>query len=80
MISTLNANNVIDVDDILSEDFMPGNLLMLEHPETSSNNFNKSVDDFLHMKKPLDGSFDRAMQTMGFHRYLFIFSYIININ
>lgn len=58
--------NIIDVDDILSDDFMPGTLLMLENPQNSVKNFNETFGE--SVPQILDGSFNKAMETMGFHR------------
>lgn len=60
------GHNVIDVDDILSEDFMPGTLLMLENPKGAAKNFNESIIELSDMTG--DGSFGYAMETMGYHR------------
>nr|XP_022909414.1 uncharacterized protein LOC111420619 [Onthophagus taurus] len=49
--------NVIDVDDILSDDLMPGNLLMLENANRSDTKDNITT-----------GSLNDAMSTMDFHR------------
>ncbi|XP_071055701.1 uncharacterized protein [Onthophagus taurus] len=49
--------NVIDVDDILSDDLMPGNLLMLENANGSDTKDNITT-----------GSLNDAMSTMDFHR------------
>ncbi|XP_068909687.1 WAG22 antigen-like isoform X2 [Tenebrio molitor] len=61
------TNNIIDVDDILAEDYMPGTLLMLENPKGAIRNFNDSVGGDLTSREG-DGTFDEAMETMGFHR------------
>ncbi|CAG9834059.1 unnamed protein product [Diabrotica balteata] len=61
--------NAIALDDILSEDYMPTTLLMLENPKiiskyensTASGNINKNI-------LGLDGSLGKAMETMDFHR------------
>jgi hypothetical protein len=62
------TNNIIDVDDILAEDYMPGTLLMLENPKGAIRNFNDSVGGDLTSREG-DGTFDEAMETMGFHRW-----------
>ncbi|KAJ3664671.1 hypothetical protein Zmor_000222 [Zophobas morio] len=59
----IQANNIIDVDDILAEDFMPGTILMLENPKTENLNDSVGVSS-----QEGDGSFMTAMETMGFHR------------
>lgn len=57
------CENVIDVDDFLSPEFMPTTLLMLENPTSNktAGYSNTSVTGF-------EGSFDKAMVTMGYHR------------
>ncbi|KAK9754888.1 hypothetical protein QE152_g844 [Popillia japonica] len=63
----ISGDNVIDVDDILSESFMPGSLLMLETPENAGfANITSANSKF--KKKPLTGTIDEAISTMGFHR------------
>lgn len=59
------SGNVIDVDDILSENYMPGNLLVLNGPLNSSR-FNDG-SDFSIMAT--SGSFGNAVMTMEYHRY-----------
>lgn len=62
--------SVIDVDDILSVDFMPSALLMLESPENGTNSFNKTLSSLENsVLTKSDGSFDNAMHTMNFHRF-----------
>lgn len=70
-VATVNceyASNVIDVDDILAEDFMPGTLLVLENPTNGIKHFNGSIKNIETMEKVPDGSFGNAMETMNFHR------------
>lgn len=65
------SDNVIEVDDILSADFMPANLLVLENPQQRTNNYkNASLDDVQEArnKASFDGSVDAALSTMGYHR------------
>lgn len=62
------ASNVIDVDDILAEDFMPGTLLVLENPSGGAKNFNDSLKNVETIHKLSDGSFHNAIETMNFHR------------
>lgn len=65
------SENVIEVDDILSADFMPGNLLVLENPQQRSNEYkNASLDDLQQArnKANFDGGVDAALSTMGYHR------------
>lgn len=65
------ASNVIDVDDILSKDFMPGSILVLENPAKLAQQFdNVTVDENRAATKELDGSFNNAFSTMGFHRFV----------
>lgn len=62
------CENIIDVDDILSSDFMPGSLLMLETPDGYENVYeNSSVDEASLLSKS-DGGVDAALTTMGYHR------------
>lgn len=63
------ASNVIDVDDILSKDFMPASLLVLENPKQLVRQFdNVTLDKNAARTEELDGSFNNAFSTMGFHR------------
>lgn len=62
------ASNVIDVDDILAEDFMPGTLLVLENPTGSAKHFNASLKNVETVRKTPDGTMKSAMETMNFHR------------
>lgn len=62
-------NNVIDVDDILSADYMPETLMVLENPEKNVNTFNETTYKEDPVKR-LDGSFFNAMETMGYHRHV----------
>lgn len=69
---------VIDVDDILSPNYMPTSLLMLENPETMDAQF---VNSSVNVKKKYDapafgGKFDDAFATMGFHRQVFSFFFV----
>lgn len=67
-ITTLESN-IIDVDDILSKDFMPENLLVLENPPKFAEQFNNSTLDQDELRtKNLDGTINNALSTMGFHR------------
>lgn len=68
-VSLILCNNVIDVDDILSIDFMPGSLLLLEN--TSGSDHLKNLTN-LTVNEDYDnitGRFNDAFSTMGFHRY-----------
>ncbi|KAJ8924176.1 hypothetical protein NQ315_006967 [Exocentrus adspersus] len=62
------TSNVIDMDDILAEDFMPGTLLVLENPTAGFKSFNESIKNLQVMERTPDGSFGNAMETMNFHR------------
>lgn len=57
------SDNVIEVDDILSADFMPANLLVLENPQQRSNDYKNASN-----KGSFDGTVDAALSTMGYHR------------
>ena len=59
------SGNVIDVDDILSENYMPGNLMVLNGPLNGSR-FNDE-SDFSIMAT--SGNFGSAIMTMEYHRY-----------
>lgn len=59
------CNNVIDVDDILSIDYMPGSLFLLENAPNYRNDTSALKNDTLD----LTGKFNEALSTMGFHRY-----------
>lgn len=68
-------SNVIDVDDILDNDFMPSRLMVLENPQEYAREFKNTTveeDDALKTSKNGDGSFDSAFSTMGFHRLVTI--------
>lgn len=67
LIKIVKSANVIDMDDILSVDYMPGSLLMLENPESYAfiNSSGKQVND--HFEN-IGGKFENAFETMGFHR------------
>lgn len=61
---------------------MPGSLLMLETPENVGfANITSANSKF--KKKPLTGTIDEAISTMGFHRFLItlftIYNYILGI-
>ncbi|XP_045469460.1 uncharacterized protein LOC123677064 [Harmonia axyridis] len=60
------CENVIDVDDFLSPEYMPTTLLMLENPIS-----NKTIR-FSNMTSVagFDGSLDKAIVTMGYHRQM----------
>lgn len=61
------SENVIEVDDILSPDFMPGNLLILENPQQRSrSNVYENITVSDEVQK--DGSVNAALSTMGYHR------------
>lgn len=76
--------NVIDVDDILSAEFMPGSLLMLENPEESVKILTNSSHDYhlhpesrgdnttlsKHASVGTDGGIMDALNTMVFHRFV----------
>lgn len=61
------CSNVIDVDDILSIDYMPGSLLMLENPDNKENYLNSSVSP-KNENLVRSGLFNEAFSTMGYHR------------
>lgn len=68
--SEIRSENAIEIDDILSVDFMPGKLLVLENPQQRSS-CSDSVN--LNNTEPVfganfDGSVDKALSTMGYHR------------
>ncbi|CAH1161117.1 unnamed protein product [Phyllotreta striolata] len=54
--------NAIILDDILSKDYMPGTLLMLENPKEIVNNTNEST------RVHHDGTLIKAISTMDYHR------------
>lgn len=58
---------VFDVNDILSENLMPGSLLLLEGSKDDKNNQRllKNLTNFVID----DGSLNRAFSTISFHRY-----------
>lgn len=59
-----SANNLLDVEDILDDKFMPGSLLLLEGTDTYTNSSVKpETGEDIH-----DGSILGAISTMGFHR------------
>lgn len=60
------CDNVLDVDDILDDRFMPGSLLVLEGTDEYTNSTTKEEE----VQNVLDGSFFGAYSTMGFHRSL----------
>lgn len=60
---TTTADNVLDVEDILDDKFMPGSLLVLEGTDSYANTTKEESQNVL------DGSFFGAYSTMGFHRY-----------
>lgn len=65
------CDNVIDVDDILSADFMPGNLLVLENPQQRTAEYKNSSTNYINGETQVvnsDGSVDAALTTMGYHR------------
>lgn len=65
-------SNSILLDDILSEDYMPGTLLMLENPKGINkfdNNYTEYNQEDDRDYPKLDGTFRKAMETMDFHRY-----------
>lgn len=63
----ISCNNVIDVDDILSIDYMPARLFVLENPESGVNYKNES---YLYQNdtEEMSGKFNEAFSTMGYHR------------
>lgn len=70
-LATANGNyetNVIDMDDILSENYMPGTLLVLENPSQGVTRFNGSTKNVQTMERTTDGSSRSALKTMSFHR------------
>nr|CAI5825244.1 unnamed protein product [Callosobruchus analis] len=60
------SENIIDVNDILSEDLMPASLLIWENPEKARKSGNESATEVTGFK--VDGSLMNAMETMGYHR------------
>ncbi|XP_050512971.1 uncharacterized protein LOC126888653 [Diabrotica virgifera virgifera] len=61
--------NAIALDDILSEDYMPTTLLMLENPKIIRKYENSTADSKIDKTiLGLDGSLGKAMETMDFHR------------
>lgn len=56
------SENVIEVDDILSADFMPGRLLVLENPRQAD------LNEYENATSADDGSVNAALSTMGYHR------------
>lgn len=56
----LVLNQFIDVNDILSENLMPGSLLFLEGTEKKNLTEKPKIID--------DGTLNKAFSTMGFHR------------
>lgn len=62
--SVSSANNLLDVEDILDDKFMPGSILVLEGTESYKNETINPEPT----QNVLDGSFNRAYSTMGFHR------------
>nr|CAH7730163.1 unnamed protein product [Callosobruchus chinensis] len=61
-----SSEDIIDVNDILSEDLMPTSLLIWEDPEKARKSNNGSASEVTRFK--VDGSLTNAMDTMGFHR------------
>ncbi|VEN56194.1 unnamed protein product [Callosobruchus maculatus] len=61
-----SSEDIIDVNDILSEDLMPTSLLVWEDPEKARTSYNESSSEVTKFK--VDGSLTNAMETMGFHR------------
>ncbi|KAL3276642.1 hypothetical protein HHI36_012014 [Cryptolaemus montrouzieri] len=59
------CDNVIDVDDLLSPDYMPTTLMMLENP---MRNETKKYPNTTTTKS--DGSLDKAILTMEYHRHM----------
>lgn len=58
------ANNLLDVEDILDDKFMPGSLLLLEGTDSYTNSSVKpDTEEEVH-----DGSILGAISTMGYHR------------
>lgn len=60
------ANNLLDVEDILDDKFMPGSLLLLEGTDSYTNSSIKPETE----EQTQDGSILGAINTMGFHRYV----------
>lgn len=56
----LALNQFIDINDILSENLMPGSLLFLEGPKKKNLTEKPKIID--------DGTLNKAFSTMGFHR------------
>lgn len=69
------------MDDILSADFMPGNLLVLENPQQRSNEIkNTSFNNSEHsLGENLDGTVDAALTTMGYHRYTLRLRFLLSL-
>ncbi|GJQ74260.1 hypothetical protein Trydic_g19161 [Trypoxylus dichotomus] len=66
VISRVGSDNIIDVDDILSENFMPSTLLLLENPETRT--FHNVTSDIHFEDNDVTGTIKEAISLMGFHR------------
>lgn len=62
------CDNIIDMDDILSADFMPGSLLLLENPQQRSIGYTNSSTNNSVESVNGDGGVDAALTTMGYHR------------
>lgn len=62
------CDNVIDVDDILSIDYMPGRLLLLENPGNEGNYKNETTSYDNETFDNMTGTFNDAYFTMGYHR------------
>lgn len=58
-----SANNMIDLEDILDDKFMPGSFLVIGSEQFNNESIKEEAENSL-----LDGSFYGAYNTMGFHR------------
>ena len=60
----MQHSNVLDLDDILSSNYMPGTLLLLDK---SIENDIVNITSQNH-RNIFDGSYNKALDTMDFHR------------
>lgn len=61
----------IDVNDILSPDYMPGSLLLLENLDNDHEGFDNVTSRGARLDEDFsteNGSFSAAFSTMGYHR------------
>lgn len=74
-IFAVRCETILDVNDILSSDLMPGSLLLLENPEEYAKDL---INTTKQQSKRLDGTFQNAFSTMGFHRWIWLIIFILN--